>query len=140
MEIKGGPQKLIVYSKRTFSAGFKADPELWSLFKGQCKMRGVSVCHVLEALMEAWIQGQKATATVIKPVTVNLTMQHIVRRPRRTKAFYEIEEQTVNRKWPPPCPRADEFWSADREIGCTRKADVVKLKDCWACYLMGLHV
>ena len=27
--------------------------------------------------MEAWIEGQRATATVIKPVTVNLTMQHM---------------------------------------------------------------
>lgn len=33
--------------------------------------------------MEAWLEGQKATATVIKPVVVNLTMQHVVQRPRR---------------------------------------------------------
>ena len=50
-------------------------------------MRGVSICHVLEALMEAWIEGQKATATVIKPVTINLTMQHVVQRPRRKAPF-----------------------------------------------------
>jgi len=33
--------------------------------------------------MEAWIQGQKAEATLVRPVVVNLTMQHIVERPRR---------------------------------------------------------
>jgi len=68
-------------------ASFKADPELWSRLKQECKLRGVSICHVLEALMEAWIQGQKATATVIKPVTVNLTMQHVVERPRRKESW-----------------------------------------------------
>lgn len=71
------------YSKRKFVASFKADPELWSRFKTETKERGVSECYVLEALMEAWIEGQKATSTVLKPVTVNLTMQHVVDRPRR---------------------------------------------------------
>ena len=77
------------YSKRKGWASFKADPELWSRFKTECKLRGVSICHVLEALMEAWIQGQKATATVIKPVTINLKMEHIVQRPRRKLRFPE---------------------------------------------------
>jgi len=83
VELKGGQVPAIVYSSRTFVASFKADPELWSRFKLECKVRGVSICHVLEALMEAWIQGQRATSTVIKPVVVNLKMQHIVKRPRR---------------------------------------------------------
>jgi len=75
------------YSNRDFTASFKADPELWSRFKGDCKARGVSICHVLEALMEAWIQGQKAEATLVRPVTVNLTMQHVVERPRRKQTY-----------------------------------------------------
>jgi len=75
------------YSKRDFVASFKVDPELWSRFKGGCAERGVSICHVLEALMEAWLEGQKATATVIKPVVVNLTMQHVVQRPRRMATY-----------------------------------------------------
>jgi len=73
------------YSNRTFVASFKTDPELWSRFKEGCAERGVSICHVLEALMEAWLEGQKATATVIKPVVINLTMQHVVQRPRRVQ-------------------------------------------------------
>lgn len=75
------------YSNRSFSASFKADPELWSRFKGECAQRGVSICHVLEALMEAWIQGQKAEATVVKPVVINLKMQHVVQRPRRAQPW-----------------------------------------------------
>jgi len=77
------------YSNRDSWGSFKVNPELWSRFKTECKLRGVSICHVLEALMEAWIEGQRATATVIKPVVVNLTMQHIVERPRR-KGHIEI--------------------------------------------------
>jgi len=42
--------------------------------------------------MEAWIQGQKAEATLVRPVTVNLTMQHIVERPRRLGAAAPISE------------------------------------------------
>jgi len=33
--------------------------------------------------MLAWIEGQKATATVIKPVTINMTLQHVVEHHRR---------------------------------------------------------
>jgi len=71
------------YSKRKFVGSFKVDPELWSKFKSECVFKGISICAVLESLIVAWLEGQKATATVIKPVTVNLTMQHIVERPRR---------------------------------------------------------
>ena len=89
METEVGHGPAIAASTRTFVAAFKADPELWSRFKTECKIRGVSICHVLEALMEAWIQGQKATATVIKPVTINLKMEHVVQRPRRKLRFPE---------------------------------------------------
>lgn len=140
MEIKGGPQRLIVYSKRTFCAGFKADPELWSIFKSQCKMRGVSVCHVLEALMEAWIQGQKATATVIKPVTVNLTMQHIVKKPRRQMKYKDIMYETQNKIWPPPCPKADHQFGKRGPVGCLDAKDLINLSECWRCFLMGLKL
>jgi len=80
------------YSKREFVASFKADPDLWSRFKGECAARGVSICHVLEALMEAWIQGQKVEATVVRPVVINLKMEHIVERPRRLGTIVPISE------------------------------------------------
>lgn len=96
METEGGHARAIVYSQRTFAASFKVDPELWSRFKGECAQRGVSICHVLEALMEAWIEGQKATATVIKPVVVNLKMEHVVKRPRRKiKGFFSPVEENI---------------------------------------------
>jgi hypothetical protein len=123
------------YSNRIFAASFKVDPELWSRFKGECKLRGVSICHVLEALMEAWIQGQKATATVIKPVTVNLTMQHIVRRPRRMQSFEDAMYHSQNQMWPPPCSKADEFIKSSKEVGCLGAKDWITLDKCWRCYL-----
>ena len=123
------------YSNRTFTASFKSDPELWSRFKGECALRGVSVCHVIEALMEAWIQGQKATATVIKPVTVNLTMQHVVQRPRRAKELKESWEIAKSKTWPPSCEHADDFLKGSREVGCLEVRDHIKLEKCWRCYL-----
>jgi len=74
---------VVTYSTRSIAASFKADPEIWSNFKTTCKTLGVDICCVLETLMLAWMEGQKATATVIKPVTVNVTLNHVVERLRR---------------------------------------------------------
>ena len=93
-------------------------------------MRGVSICHVLEALMEAWIQGQKATATVIKPVVVNLIMEHVVQRPRRMKDAWEPKLLL----WPPSCEFADKFMKDPPEVGCLDRRDWIKLEICWECY------
>jgi len=90
---------------------------------------------VLEALMEAWIEGQKVTATVIKPVTVNLTMQHVVRRPRRAQSWEDAMYYSQNRTWPPPCQKADEFIKSSKEVGCLDVKDWIPLNKCWRCYL-----
>lgn len=127
VEIKGGPYH------RTFVGSFKVDPELWSRFKEECKFRGTSICHVLEALIEAWIQGQKATATVIKPVTVNLTMEHVVQRPRRV--LKEIPSDQM--RWPPSCQYADDFIKSTKEVGCKERKDYVPLRECWRCWRLG---
>lgn len=119
------------YSHRSFAASFKADPELWSRFKEECRFRGVSVCHVLEALMEAWIQGQRATATVIKPVVVNLTMEHVVQRPRR---LADVTWVPYKPTWPPSCSQADNFMKSTKDVGCLERRDWISLKDCWRCY------
>lgn len=118
------------HSNRTQEAHFKADPELWSRFKEECKFRGVSICHVLEALMEAWIEGQKATATVIKPVVVNLTMEHVVQRPRRMIDAW----QPKNLIFPPNCEHADKLFGKGGDVGCLERRGIVTLKDCWECY------
>lgn len=137
MEKKGGDLTLpqIVYSDRSFVGSFKVDPELWSEFKRECKIRGVSICHVLEALIQAWIEGQRATSTVLKPVTVNLTMQHVVQRPRRMRTFEDVVIEAKAQKWPPNCPDADEFWKGSREVGCLKTREFIPLEKCWRCYV-----
>jgi len=123
------------YSTRKRVALFKADPELWSRFKQGCAERGVSICHVLEALMEAWLEGQKATATVIKPVTINLTMQHVVKRPRRMLTFEDMIRECRSKNWPPSCEKADDFIRSTREVGCAEAKAYVPLDRCWRCYV-----
>jgi len=126
-----------LYSKRKKEGFFKVDPELWSRFKGVCAERGVSICHVLEALMEAWIQGQKAAATLVRPVIVNLTMEHVVQRPRRMQSFEDMVYECRRKIWPPSCEKADEFIKSTREVGCLEKTDFVPLDRCWRCFVEG---
>lgn len=130
MEIKGGAEQRLSIGPKRRPCSFKADPELWSNFKHTCKTRGVSICHVLEALMEAWIVGQKAEATVVKPVVVNLTMEHVVERPRRMIDAWQPKTLV----WPPSCEYADEFIKNTKEVGCLRSKEFVALKECWHCF------
>lgn len=112
------------------TCSFKGDVELWSRFKEECKFRGVSICHVLEALMQAWLEGQKAEATLVRPVTVNLTMEHVVQRPRRMIDAW----QPVKPNWPPSCEHADTFIKSTCEVGCLESKGFVPLKECWRCF------
>jgi len=117
------------YSKRYFTASFRADPELWSRFKEGCAERGVSICHVLEALMDAWLEGQKATATVIKPVVINLSMQHVVQRPRRLSTYQgpEITE-------PVGCRGLEHRnWAENRLGWCHYIKRWISVRDCARC-------
>ena len=46
--------------------------------------------------MEAWIQGQKVESTLLKPVVINLKMEHIVQRPRRAlERLDDIEAESL---------------------------------------------
>ena len=129
------------YSNRVFSATFKTDPELWSRFKSECKFRGVSIGHVLEALMEAWIQGQKAQATVVKPVVVNLTMQHIVERPRRKMSRVEMEgwdRDRIRSLYPGVCWRLTIKGDFPGRIGfCTWIRKWIEGVECETCIFSG---
>lgn len=115
-------------------ASFKANGELWSKFKTECKMRGVSVCHVLEALMQAWIEGQRAEATVIKPVVVNLTMHHVVQRPRRMLSYERSLLLGFGQARPPPCEQIDVYRRDAKGVGCLERRDWVSLAECWRCF------
>jgi len=81
--------------------------------------------------MEAWIEGQKATATVIKPVVINLTMEHVVRRPRRLGSVTWVPYRPL---WPPSCDKADDFIKSTAEVGCLERQDYIPVRDCWRCY------
>jgi len=79
--------------------------------------------------MEAWLEGQKATATVIKPVVVNLTMQHVVQRPRRMATYMgpDILE-------PVGCSRLDHLEYFPGRLGwCHKIKRWVSLGDCARC-------
>ncbi len=88
--------------------------------------------------MEAWIEGQKATATVIKPVTINLNMQHVVKRPRRVQRFDDMVYYTKRKIWPPQCEKADNFWKSTKTVGCLNVRDLVPLDQCWKCFYEGI--
>lgn len=137
METKGGPRDPIAITARDDVMTFRVNSELKSRFKDTCIMRGVSYCHVLEALMEAWIEGQAATATVIKPVVVNLTMQHVVKKPRRIQNFDDMMYEAQRKPWPPPCDRANTFIKSTREVGCLEIKDFIALEKCWRCFYTG---
>jgi len=116
---------------RKIPTSIRVDPEVWSRFKEECLKRGVWTCTVLEALMLAWIEGQKATATVIKPVTVNLTLQHVVERPRR-----KVEEPSVG--FSVGCYRLEHRDWLPANIGWCRQAKRwVHLEDCDSCSHIG---
>lgn len=131
--MKAKNQKLRTYSEFSQVCSFKGNPEVWSEFKLTCKMRGVDICYVEDGLMRAWIAGQKAESTILKPVVVNLEMQYVVQRPRRMKKkpdpYYEIKSQT----WPPNCPQADVFIKSTKLVGCLDARDWIPLAECWAC-------
>jgi hypothetical protein len=120
--------------QREAVASFRVNDELWSKFRTECVVRGVSVCHVLEALMGAWIEGQKATATVIKPVVVNLTMEHVVQRPRRMLSYERSLLLGVGQARPPPCESIDVYRRDAKGVGCLEKRDWVNLAECWGCF------
>ena len=123
------------YSTRTFPASFKADPEIWSAFKSECKLRGVHTCCVMESLMLAWIEGQRAEATVIKPVTVNVTLNHVVKKLRRVSKEPSPWEISRSARWPPSCEHVDDFVRSLKQVGCLELRDWVPLEKCWRCHL-----
>jgi len=124
-----------LYSNRRKCAAFKVDPEIWSRFKEDCAVRGISVCYVLETLMLGWLEAQKVHATIIQPVNMTINMQHVVERPRRVTRVKEPWDVARSQNWPPNCEHADEYVKATREILCLDLKDAVSLEKCWRCYL-----
>ena len=127
----------------TYTASFRAKPQQWAHFKKEVHDRGITLCHVLEGLMEAWIAGQAAgldatgspPSVAARPVTVNLTMQHVVKRPRRMANLEDVIYNCRRQRWPPNCEHADVYVKSTREVGCLDLRDHIKLEKCWRCFL-----
>jgi hypothetical protein len=69
-------------------ACFRCNRELWKLFKKQIRAQGLSICHVLEAMIYGWLYGNVYISNTIKPINIeNLVVERAVRRVRR----YSVE-------------------------------------------------
>jgi len=66
---------------------------LWEEFMASTHSKGLSTCHVLEALLSAWLYGGALVPGLGQPLQLNLTMQHIVARPRRMEPEPAVSEK-----------------------------------------------
>jgi len=71
------------YSNRKHKTTIRLNPELWAEFMRDVAAKDLSTCHVLEALISAWLHGGAMVPGLAQPLQLNLTMQHVVARPRR---------------------------------------------------------
>jgi len=78
---------------KTVKTTIRVRVDLWHEFIADVRNKGLSTCQVLEALMAAYVYGGKAMPGQDKPTIVNLTMQHVVERPRRRE-----DEKYVRKK------------------------------------------
>ncbi len=120
------PSVSFSYEKRDFQCNFKGNEKLWLRFKELCAVQGVSICAVMEVLMQGWLEGQKVHATIIQPVNMSITMQHIVKRPRRMIEIAALStvgcERLTHANWLPA------------HIGWCKKSEKwVRLEDCNYC-------
>jgi hypothetical protein len=68
---------------------FKGNRKLWKAFVPFCKANYGSVCHVLEPVEIALMEGKVNLSNTIKPLHIeNLNVERVVKRVRR----YEVEE------------------------------------------------
>jgi len=65
-------------------ACFRCNRELWKSFKKQIRAQGLSICHVLEAMIYGWLYGNVYISNTIKPIKIeNLVVERAVKRVRR---------------------------------------------------------
>ena len=70
-------------------ASFRIKPELKMAFKRFCEENGLSMCHIIEGLISAFLYGVgKGFELVNQSPTINLTLVRDVKRVRR----YAVEE------------------------------------------------
>jgi hypothetical protein len=65
-------------------ACFRCNKALWKSFKKQIRAQGLSICHVLEAMIYGWLHGNVYISNTIKPIRIeNLVVERAVKRVRR---------------------------------------------------------
>jgi len=74
-------------------ASFRVDPYIWGLFKERCWNLGLSTCFTLEGLIRAWLTGEQVQVPQPRPLTVNMTVNYEVARPRRAKEVPDIRSK-----------------------------------------------
>ena len=77
-------------------ACFRCNRELWKTFKKQIRAQGLSICHVLEAMIYGWLHGNVYISNTIKPIRIeNLVVERAVKRVRR----YSVEVEGVGERF-----------------------------------------
>ena len=79
------------------SCSFKGNRELWKAFVSYSKTNYGSVCHILEPLILAILQSKVVHSRTIEaektPIIIeNLNVQRVVKRHRRVRIEYELQE------------------------------------------------
>jgi len=80
------------YSNRRHKTTIRIRPDLWAEFLEDVAEKDLSTCHVLEALIGAWLRGGAMVPGLAQPLQLNLTMQHVVARPRRRGPEPEVSD------------------------------------------------
>jgi len=124
------------YSNDRFKTSIYVSRSTWITFMQVCRERGQSTCHVLESLMEAWILGSSSHANPGQPITINMTFNYNVARPRR-KPGVEIKgglDPGTLRKMLAACKR---LIIRDDQVGyvgwCTWRARHIRAGGCEGC-------
>jgi hypothetical protein len=75
------------------TVSFKCNRKLWKAFVSEIKAEGLSVCHVLEPYVLAYLTSKVYLSSTIKPLRIeNLVVERAVRRVRRYGVEAEISE------------------------------------------------
>jgi hypothetical protein len=105
-------------------ACFRCNKELWKSFKKQIRAQGMSICHVLEAMIYGWLHGNVYISNSIKPIKIeNLIVERAVKRVRR----YGVEPESVAE-----CELSSKRWYCclfDEHIS----VESLPLSDCFKC-------
>jgi hypothetical protein len=106
------------------SVSFKCNEKLWKSFVLSIRAQGLSVCHVLEAMIFGWLQGQVHLSRTIRPIKIdNIIVERAVKRVRR----YGVEAESLAE-----CELSGKRWYCclfDEHVS----VESLPLSDCFKC-------